>query len=184
MTKVLSLRVPDGLAEWADEYAKSRGVTRQALIEGALASFKEDCEAGVPEIRQMARRQSSVRDQVLEALQGVGDCPERPGELGHIWESPRVNPERPCKFCGLRGRLSRPLGQAVEEKPNYLDEATAERAELFSRLKAPMQNGTGDPKKAWSGGMPPEMAARAAEIVEDKRRRDREKASAYGKAKT
>jgi hypothetical protein len=59
----------------------------------------------------------------------------------------------------------------------------AERAEFFSRLRVPMQSGTGDPKKAWPGGMPPEMAARAAEIVEDKRRRDREKASAHGKAK-
>lgn len=51
MTKVLSLRVADDLAEWATAYAETRGVTRQALLEEGLRSFKEDCERGVPEIR-------------------------------------------------------------------------------------------------------------------------------------
>jgi 3-deoxy-D-arabino-heptulosonate 7-phosphate (DAHP) synthase class II len=50
MTKVLSLRVADDLAEWASAYAKERGVTRQALIEGALRSFREDCARGVPDL--------------------------------------------------------------------------------------------------------------------------------------
>jgi hypothetical protein len=50
VTKVLSLRVADDLAEWASAYAKERGVTRQALIEGALRSFREDCQGGVPEV--------------------------------------------------------------------------------------------------------------------------------------
>jgi hypothetical protein len=50
VTKVLSLRVPDDLAEWASAYAKERGVTRQALIEGALRSFREDCQGGVPDL--------------------------------------------------------------------------------------------------------------------------------------
>jgi hypothetical protein len=49
VTKVLSLRVPDDLAEWASAYAKERGVTRQALIEGALRSFREGCQGGVSE---------------------------------------------------------------------------------------------------------------------------------------
>jgi predicted transcriptional regulator len=141
MTKVLSLRVPDGLAEWADEYAKSRGVTRQALIEGALASFKEDCEAGVPEIRTLVRRQSSVRGQVLEALQGVGDCPERPGELGHIWKSPRECQFRSCRYCGKHGREPAvgvdPKANGKDEGGGYFAEATMERTELFDKLRAP-----------------------------------------------
>lgn len=55
-TKVLSLRVPEELAEWADEYAAARGVPRQELLENALQSFREDCEAGVPEFRERVRR--------------------------------------------------------------------------------------------------------------------------------
>lgn len=50
MTKVLSLRVPDDLAEWASAYAEKRGVTKQALLEEAVRSFREDCEGGVPDL--------------------------------------------------------------------------------------------------------------------------------------
>jgi predicted transcriptional regulator len=47
VTKVLSLRVPDDLAEWVTAYAKKRGVTRQALLEDAVRSFRRDCEPGL-----------------------------------------------------------------------------------------------------------------------------------------
>lgn len=151
MAKMVSLRLPDELLEWADGYAVTRGVSRTDLLIEGLRSFKEDCDSGVPEIRQMVKRQSSVRSQTLEALQGVGDCPERPGELGHVWKSPRVDPERACVHCGLKGRLSRPVGRDVKEEPHYLDQATKERAELFSRLRPSMQSGTGKaPGKAES----------------------------------
>jgi hypothetical protein len=46
----------------------------------------------------------------------------------------------------------------------------------FDGFVIPMQNGTGDPAKAWPKGMPPEMAAKAKAIREDKARRDRAKA--------
>lgn len=49
----------------------------------------------------------------------------------------------------------------------------AARTEFFSRLRIPMQSGTGDPKKAWPNGMPPEMAARRDAIMEDVVRRQR-----------
>jgi hypothetical protein len=169
MAKMVSLRLPEELLEWADEYSKTRGVSRTDLLIEGLASFKDDCERGVPEIRAAVARQSSVNPAGLAALQGVGNCPERPGELGHIWRSPREDPERPCVHCGLRGRLNRPLGQPVVEHPNYLDIATSERTEVFSRLSTPMTSGTGKPRD-----LSPEQQARADAIVEDKRRRDAE----------
>jgi hypothetical protein len=169
MAKVVSLRLPDDLLEWADEYAKQRSVNRTDLLVEGLRSFKEDCERGVPEIRAAIERQSSLSGRKLTALQGVGDCPDRPGELGHVWKSPREDPERPCVYCGLRGRLSRPIGVEVEEHPNFLDQVTRERTEVFSGLAAPMSSGTGKPRD-----LPPEMQARADAVVEDKKRRDAE----------
>jgi predicted transcriptional regulator len=124
VTKVLSLRVPDDLAEWADGYAAERGVTRQALIEGALVSFREDCEAGVPELREAARRQSSVPAKT----EGVGECPFHEG--GHVFAPPSKDPLRRCEHCGLRGR-----GPKGED--SFLQTATSERALLFARLRAP-----------------------------------------------
>lgn len=137
MTKVLSLRVDDDLAEWADDYAKARGVTRQALLEEGLRSFREDCESGVPEIREQARRQSSVR---AEPGRGVGNCPEREGDLGHVWKSWRVDPFKSCEFCGLHGR--EPAQGAVPgytgpQGGGFFAQATTERAELFSGTRQP-----------------------------------------------
>lgn len=68
---------------------------------------------------------------------GVGQCPERSQGLGHVWAGALASGDRnnPCRFCGFAGR-------------QFFAEATAARAERFSRLKAPMQSGTGDPKKA------------------------------------
>ena len=116
------MRVDDELAAWADEYAASRGVSRTALLESAIVSFRGDCEAGVPELRARARAQSQVR----EPEQGVGDCPRREGGLGHVWSRSDLE-RRPCVFCGVPGRG--PGG--------FLDRATADRAELFARLRAP-----------------------------------------------
>lgn len=120
-SKMTSLRVDEGLLEWATEYAAERGVSRSELLEGALANFREDCERGVPEIRRMAAEQASLSGRHDGA--GVGDCPDRPGELGHLW---RVDAEKVnrCRFCGT-------LGQ------EFLKVATRERAELFARLRTP-----------------------------------------------
>lgn len=146
-SKVLSLRVPDELAEWADSYAQSRGVTRQELLENAVRDFREDCESGVPELRARIRAVADVA-RTRPADEGVGDCPKREGRLGHVWSStkgdpldPKNPPLRPCKFCGTPGRG--PGG--------FFEKATRDRAELFSRLVAPAS------VKAW--GKAPKDAA-------------------------
>jgi predicted transcriptional regulator len=125
VTKVLSLRVQDDLAEWADEYAEKRGVTRQALLEEGLRSFKADCEGGVPEIRAQAREQASLSRAVL----GVGDCPKN--RMGHVFASHSVDPRRSCVHCKRPGR------DGVDQSGGFFHEATAARAELFSGLRAP-----------------------------------------------
>ena len=116
--QVVSLRLDEELLGWATEYAKARGVPRTELLEAGLRSFRSDCEGGVPGLREMAARQSSVPDP-----EGVGDCPDRPGSLGHVWrmDSERVNR---CRFCGMLGR-------------EFLQRASAERAEVFARLRTP-----------------------------------------------
>jgi hypothetical protein len=90
-----------------------------------------------------------------------------------VWRPASEDPSRPCKFCGLAGRQSRPASDVrVEKTENHLSTATAERSEIFSRLAAPMQSGTGDPAKAWPKGLTPEQQARADAVVADKKRRD------------
>jgi predicted transcriptional regulator len=129
--KMVSLRLDEELLEWADAYAKERGVSRTALLESALASFRVDAESGVPELREAARRQSSVEDD-----RGVGDCPERPDGFGHVWSSAKVDSSRPCRFCGALGRGRRnERGEVVE--PGFFEGATSERALLYARLRAP-----------------------------------------------
>lgn len=149
MADVVTLRLPKHLLEWSTEYAKTRGVTRTDLLVQGLESFKRDCERGVPEIAERLKVQSSVRTEArqaaLEALQGVGNCPERPGELGHIWKSPREDPLRSCTHCGLHGR--EPHGDGPNEGGGFFAAATAERTELFASVKAPMESGTGKPEK-------------------------------------
>ena len=122
MSKVLSLRVPDGLAEWADEYAEARGVKRADLLVSALESFREDCERGVPEIRERAREQAAL-SRGDQDERGVGDCPDRPGVLGHIWRMGEDRVNR-CRFCGVLGR-------------EFLQGASERRAELFAGLRTP-----------------------------------------------
>jgi hypothetical protein len=131
-TKVLSLRVSEDLADWADGYAKARGVTRQALLEEGLRSFREDCERGVPEIKARARDVAS---------KGVGECPKNAN--GHVWAPPTLDPRRPCIHCGTPGR-----GDARTDEQGNLSKVAAARAAFFQTLRPPMQNGTGDPKKA------------------------------------
>jgi hypothetical protein len=121
--KMVSLRLDEELLEWADAYAKEREVSRTALLESALVSFREDCKAGVPELREAARRQSSVRE-----TEGVGECPFHEG--GHVFAPPSKDPLRRCEHCGLRGR-----GPKGED--SFLQTATSERALLFARLRAP-----------------------------------------------
>lgn len=129
--KMVSLRLPEELAAWAEAYAAQRGVSRTDLLIEGLVSFREDCERGVPEIRE----------QIREVVRGVGDCPKSDG--GHVFRSHAEDSERRCRHCGLAGRLSRPNDKAVKETPNHLDQATAARAALFAGLKPRMVNGSG-----------------------------------------
>jgi hypothetical protein len=139
VSKPVAVRLADEVAAWVESYAAERGVDPSAILRTAVESFKRDCESGVPEIRELVRRQSVVR---VEG-RGVGDCSKREGKLGHVWAAPSVDPERGCVHCGLRGRQGVPVGKAVEAAPNYLSSASAARSEFFSRLRVPMQSGTG-----------------------------------------
>jgi hypothetical protein len=136
VSRVLSLRVPDDLAEWAESYAEQRGVTRQALLEEGLRSFRDDCVRGVPEIRAAAQRQAAAAHTTPE--RGVGDCPERGDGLGHVWAGVKPEngggPENPCRFCGTSGRA-------------FFRAATQDRVELFSHLRAPASVRGGKVKK-------------------------------------
>jgi hypothetical protein len=51
MSKVVSGRVADELAEWLDGYAKERGVTRAAMLASAIEALRGDAAGGVPEVR-------------------------------------------------------------------------------------------------------------------------------------
>lgn len=121
----MSVRVSDEFAAWFEEYAAARGVKRQELLETALLGFQDDCERGVPQLREMARRQTSVP---AGQERGVGQCPRRDAGLGHVWRSPQEDPDRPCRFCGLAGRV-------------HLGESSRERALLFRQLKPPASSG-------------------------------------------
>lgn len=134
MSKVLSGRVPDELAEWADSYAAEHGLTRAAVLEAAMIALREDAAGGVPDVvAKRARQKELIRKAIalhgrIEGAHGVGNCPERPGELGHIWDHRRENegdvPYTVCAFCELRGKV-------------FFEQATAERTELFSSLRSP-----------------------------------------------
>lgn len=50
MSKLVSLRLPDDVAEWIESYRQERGWSRAELIGQALSSFRRDCEGGVPDL--------------------------------------------------------------------------------------------------------------------------------------
>lgn len=138
-TKMVSLRLDEGLLEWATGYAETRGVSRSELLVQGLLSYKEDCESGVPEFREMAGRQAYAQAKA-DTEQGVGVCPDRPPGLGHVWagSDPKKGggPRNPCRFCGTPGRgLRDETGKVVED--GYFERATADRTALFSRLRMP-----------------------------------------------
>lgn len=129
--QAVAVRLSSEAIEWADAYASSRDVSRQVVLESAIESFRADCAAGVPELRLAARRQAANDVQDAEVV-GVGDCPRRPGELGHVWRSVSDDPRLRCRFCDAPGR-----GDAARGEAGFLEGATAERSALFARLRAP-----------------------------------------------
>jgi hypothetical protein len=62
MSKVLSFRVSDDEALWADEYAKGRGVSRQDFLAAGFRSYREDCERGVPDVPKAPVAPESASD--------------------------------------------------------------------------------------------------------------------------
>jgi predicted transcriptional regulator len=142
-SKSVTVRLDEGLLAWADRVAAEQGATRTDVLAAAVAAFREESEAGMPELREMAKRQAYVPSapEALAALQGVGDCPDRPGELGHIWKSAKEDDRRSCRFCGMPGRdnLARrdAKGNLRPDEGGFFAQATAERVELFSRMRTP-----------------------------------------------
>lgn len=61
-------------------------------------------------------------------------CPKREDGGPHVWSSPLVDAERPCVHCGRKGREEEKPG---EPNNGFFAQATAARAELFSRLQQP-----------------------------------------------
>jgi hypothetical protein len=55
MSKLVSLRLEDELAEWVDSYRVSRGWARAELIDAALRSYREETLTGVPDLPVVAR---------------------------------------------------------------------------------------------------------------------------------
>lgn len=48
----VNLRIEEGLWEWAGVYAEQRGVSRTAVVAGALATFRGLAKSGVPELEE------------------------------------------------------------------------------------------------------------------------------------
>lgn len=121
MPKMVSLRLDEELLEWADGYAKERDVSRSELLAQGLRSFRQDCEAGVPEIRAQAR--------VVASPNSVGVCPKN--AEGHVFAPASKDPRRSCVHC------SRPGRDGVDERGGFFAEATMARADFFSGLRFP-----------------------------------------------
>jgi hypothetical protein len=133
VSKAHAVRLGEDLSAWVESYAAERGVKASDLLRTAIEAFREDCEAGVPEIRALAREQAGMRSAAQAQVRGVGDCPKRPEGFGHVWGE---GDERPCRFCRAPGRQKRVEGTPVGE-PGHFERATASRAELFHRLRTP-----------------------------------------------
>jgi hypothetical protein len=74
MSKVVSGRVPDELADWLDAYAKERGVTRAAMLASAIEALRGDAAGGVPEVldaKSPADGRGKVSRPVVPAVPGV-----------------------------------------------------------------------------------------------------------------
>jgi hypothetical protein len=80
MAKVVSVRVPEDLADWLDGYAERRGVTRGALVLSALVEFRDSAERGVPDLDRAPRIRAaeSAHEMVMRARQMALNR-----ELGH-----------------------------------------------------------------------------------------------------
>lgn len=120
--KTVGVRVSTETADWIGRYSQERGVSSSDLLATAIEEFRENCEAGVPDIRAAIRRQTHTTPGQAET-QGVGDCPGRDGTLGHVWHMTEDG-VKVCRFCPMEGKA-------------FLDRASEERAAVFARLRTP-----------------------------------------------
>lgn len=83
------MRLDEALVEWADGYAKRRGVSRTEVLEAALKEFREACEGG-PDVK----RGPSV-EAVVEAKRAVSSTGStREHARGAYWDMMRERQER------------------------------------------------------------------------------------------
>jgi hypothetical protein len=94
----------------------------------------------------------------IDVRPGVGECPDRPEGLGHVWAGPKASKDEsnPCVFCGTSGRA-------------FFQKWSASRSLALMDVKLPMDPGTGKPRVLTA-----EQQARADAVVVDKKRRDAE----------
>jgi predicted transcriptional regulator len=59
VAKAHAVRLDEDTTEWLDRYAEERGTDKGTILRSAIESFRDDCERGVPELRQKAREQAS-----------------------------------------------------------------------------------------------------------------------------
>lgn len=69
MSKLVSMRLESGLADWVESYRESRGWSRAELIDAALRSYREDTVRGVPELpsRPSVVAKSAEREELERA---------------------------------------------------------------------------------------------------------------------
>jgi hypothetical protein len=85
----IDVRVEGALLLWVDAYAKRRVTTRTAVIEAALAEFRDACEGG-PSVERGPKL-----DAVIEAKRAVSSTGStREHARGAYWDMMRERQER------------------------------------------------------------------------------------------
>jgi predicted transcriptional regulator len=137
VAKAHAVRLDEDTTEWLDRYAEERGTDKGTILRSAIESFRDDCERGVPELRQKAREQASYSGRSDD--RGVGDCPERGEGLGHVWAGVKASGDsrNPCRFCGTPGRQARDAQGRPVGEPGFFEKATQGRVDVLGDLRTP-----------------------------------------------
>jgi hypothetical protein len=130
----VDLRMDEALIERIDAAAKEAGSDRTAFLETAALGLLDDSTRSPLDIDPEVNRAR------LAVLQGVGNCPERPGELGHVWAGVNASGDErnPCKFgCGEFGHQARDKDGRPTGPEGHFERATRMRTEIFTMLNQP-----------------------------------------------
>ena len=98
--KVLSLRLDGEALEWVDSYAASREVSRQAVLDAAVASFGRRASGGVPDFEP--ERKAKVRP--ARPVSG-------PAAVGRVGAKPEPVVTQKEVMAERQVRLNRALGR-------------------------------------------------------------------------